>query len=99
MDDRATLDIRRERDLDRRSARARTGATYWRSLEEVAETPEFQEFLHREFPENASEWTDPVGRRSFLKLMSASLALAGVSALHGAARRSSSFPTCASRKR
>jgi len=56
------------------------GPKYWRSLESVAETPEFQEFLHREFPSNASEWNDPVGRRSFLKLMSASMALAGVSA-------------------
>jgi molybdopterin-containing oxidoreductase family iron-sulfur binding subunit len=56
------------------------GPQYWRSLESVAETPEFQEFLHREFPTNASEWTDPVGRRSFLKLMGASAALAGASA-------------------
>src|SRR6187397_1601235 len=56
------------------------GRTYWRSLEEVAVTPEFNEFLHREFPQNASDWLDPVGRRGFLKLMSASLALAGVSA-------------------
>jgi molybdopterin-containing oxidoreductase family iron-sulfur binding subunit len=56
------------------------GRTYWRSLEEVAETPEFKEFLHREFPQNASEWLDPVGRRGFLKLMGASMALAGVSA-------------------
>ena len=56
------------------------GPQYWRSLESVAETPEFQEFLHREFPANASEWVDPVGRRSFLKLMSASMALAGVGA-------------------
>ena len=56
------------------------GRDYWRSLESVSETPEFKEFLHREFPQNASEWLDPVGRRSFLKLMSASLALAGVSA-------------------
>ena len=46
----------------------------------MAETPEFKEFLHREFPQNASEWLDPVGRRGFLKLMGASLALAGVSA-------------------
>jgi MoCo/4Fe-4S cofactor protein with predicted Tat translocation signal len=52
----------------------------WRSLEAVAETPEFQEYLHREFPSNASEWLDPVGRRSFLKLMGASLALAGATA-------------------
>src|ERR1044072_7668148 len=56
------------------------GREYWRSLEAVAETSEFKEFLHREFPQNASEWLDPVGRRGFLKLMSASLALAGVSA-------------------
>ncbi len=56
------------------------GRTYWRSLEEVAETADFKEFLHREFPQNASEWLDPVGRRGFLKLMGASMALAGVSA-------------------
>src|SRR6187455_3394759 len=56
------------------------GREYWRSLDAVSETPEFKEFLHREFPQNASEWLDPVGRRGFLKLMSASLALAGVSA-------------------
>ena len=59
---------------------AERGREYWRSLESLAETPEFQSFLHREFPQNASEWLDPVGRRSFLKLMGASLALAGVSA-------------------
>ncbi|MGH9346762.1 MAG: TAT-variant-translocated molybdopterin oxidoreductase, partial [Vicinamibacterales bacterium] len=56
------------------------GREYWRSLEALAGTPEFHEYLHREFPENASEWLDPVGRRGFLKLMGASLALAGVSA-------------------
>src|SRR5688500_20411433 len=52
----------------------------WRSLDELAETPEFQDYLHREFPSNASEWLDPVGRRGFLKLMIASMALAGVAA-------------------
>src|SRR6188474_1835469 len=56
------------------------GREYWRSLEAVSETPEFKEFLHREFPQNASEWLDPVGRRGFLKLMGASLALAGATA-------------------
>jgi molybdopterin-containing oxidoreductase family iron-sulfur binding subunit len=50
----------------------------WRSLDELADTPEFRDYLHREFPSNASEWLDPVGRRDFLKLMSASMALAGV---------------------
>src|SRR5688500_15786768 len=56
------------------------GREYWRSLESLTETPEFKDFLHREFPQNASEWLDPFGRRNFLKLMGASLALAGVSA-------------------
>jgi MoCo/4Fe-4S cofactor protein with predicted Tat translocation signal len=56
------------------------GRFYWRSLGELADTPEFREYLHREFPEQASEWNDPKGRRQFLKLMSASLALAGVGA-------------------
>ena len=55
------------------------GPAYWRSLEELAETPEFVNYLHREFPENASEWQDENGRRNFLKLMGASLALAGLS--------------------
>jgi molybdopterin-containing oxidoreductase family iron-sulfur binding subunit len=62
----------------RERVRGTGGKTYWRSLEAAADTPEFQEYLHREFPQNATEWLDPVGRRSFLKLMSASLALAGV---------------------
>ena len=55
-----------------------TGRRYWRSLEEFLDTPEFQEMMHREFPEQASEWTDPVTRRRFLMLMGASLALAGL---------------------
>jgi molybdopterin-containing oxidoreductase family iron-sulfur binding subunit len=56
------------------------GRLYWRSIGELSDTPEFREYLHREFPEQASEWNDPKGRREFLKLMSASLALAGVGA-------------------
>ena len=69
--------------IDLQAVRAKLqqgGAQVWRSLDEVAETPEFKEYLHREFPSNASEWLDPVGRRGFLKLMSASMALAGVTA-------------------
>jgi len=54
------------------------GPLYWRSLEELAGTREFQEQLHREFPKGASEWLDPVSRRGFLKLMGASMALAGM---------------------
>ena len=56
------------------------GRLYWRSLGELADTTQFRDYLHREFPEQASQWNDPQGRRQFLKLMSASLALAGVSA-------------------
>ena len=56
------------------------GRAYWRSLDELADTPEFNEYLHREFPSQASEFNDPAGRRQFLKLMGASLALAGVGA-------------------
>ena len=55
------------------------GPEYWRSLEELAGSPEFQEMMHREFPKGASEWLDSVSRRGFLKLMGASLALAGMS--------------------
>ena len=70
--------------LDLETARARSqrpsGPEYWRSLEELAGNPEFQEMLHREFPKGASEWLDAVSRRGFLKLMGASLALAGMTA-------------------
>ena len=56
------------------------GPNYWRCLDEIAGTEGFQEFLHREFPRQASEWEDVEGRRNFLKLMGASLALAGLGA-------------------
>lgn len=51
----------------------------WRSLEEASGTPEFEEYLQREFPSQLAVWEDPVGRRAFLKLMAASLAFAGIS--------------------
>ncbi len=54
------------------------GRKYWRSLDDLAETPEFNQWLEREFPEGASEWTDPVSRRHFVKIMSASFLLAGL---------------------
>ncbi len=52
---------------------------YWRSLEELADSPIVEEFVRREFPLAAEEWTDPIERRTFLKIMGASLALAGLS--------------------
>jgi MoCo/4Fe-4S cofactor protein with predicted Tat translocation signal len=56
------------------------GETFWRSLEELAEGPEFRDYLEHEFPEQADTWADPVSRRKFLKLMGASFALAGLAA-------------------
>jgi MoCo/4Fe-4S cofactor protein with predicted Tat translocation signal len=68
--------------LDLASVRAEidkaSGPEYWRSLEELACSAEFQEALHREFPKGASEWVDTVSRRGFLKVMGASMALAGM---------------------
>ena len=55
-----------------------SGPEYWRSLEELAGSPAFQEALHREFPKGSSEWVDSVSRRGFLKVMGASMALAGM---------------------
>jgi molybdopterin-containing oxidoreductase family iron-sulfur binding subunit len=71
--------------LDLTTAQARLesakGRNYWRSLEELAGTAGFEEMLHREFPRQASEWdSGDEGRRNFLKLMGASLALGGLSA-------------------
>lgn len=57
-----------------------TGAKYWRSLDQLADTPEFQQWVEREFPSGASEFTDPVSRRHFVKIMSASFLLAGLGA-------------------
>ena len=56
-----------------------TGKKYWRSLDELADSPAFREFVSREYPEQAEEWNDPIERRTFMKLMGASLALAGLS--------------------
>jgi MoCo/4Fe-4S cofactor protein with predicted Tat translocation signal len=53
----------------------------WRSSGQLEDTPAFREWLDREFPQGAAEMADPAdaetSRRSFLKLMGASTALAG----------------------
>ena len=64
-----------------------TGRRYWRSLDELADTPEFKDWLHREFPKGASEFTDDVSRRHFLKIMSASFAFAGLAMAGAGCRR------------
>ena len=54
----------------------KSGRAYWRSLEEVAETPEFQAWVDDEFPNRASLMN--LDRRSLLKYMGASMMLAGL---------------------
>ncbi len=66
---------------------AATGRRYWRSLDELADTPEFKDWLHREFPQGASEFEDGVSRRHFVKIMSASFALAGLGVMGAGCRR------------
>jgi len=74
--------------LDLAAVRARLeasgGREYWRNLDELAGTPEFRELLDREFPRQAIGWSEDEsggeGRRNFLKIMGASLALAGLTA-------------------
>ena len=56
-----------------------TGKRYWRSLDEAAATPEFQEWVTREFPDGYAT-VDGTNRRTLLKLMGASFGLAGLTA-------------------
>jgi MoCo/4Fe-4S cofactor protein with predicted Tat translocation signal len=53
---------------------------WWRTLDELADDAGFREQLYNEFPSQIEAIADPVERRTFLKLMGASLALAGVTA-------------------
>ncbi len=77
-----------QKKLDLAGVRARLeearGREYWRSLEELADTPQFRELVDREFPRQAIGWSEDedhdAGRRNFLKLMGASLALGGLAA-------------------
>ena len=58
-----------------------TGRRFWKNLDELAATKEFNDLMAEEFPRQAmqGEWVDAVSRRGFLKVMGASLALAGLS--------------------
>jgi MoCo/4Fe-4S cofactor protein with predicted Tat translocation signal len=54
------------------------GPEYWRSLEELAQTPAFRELVERELPQHAGGLSEPFNRRQFLALLAASLGLAGL---------------------
>src|SRR5690349_19971246 len=64
-----------------------SGRHYWRSRDELADTPEFQQWVQREFPQGASEWSDPVSRRHFVKIMSASFLHGGFGLAGSGCRR------------
>jgi len=53
---------------------------YWRSSDELVSTEEFRTYVEDEFPNRRPDWNDPASRRRFLRLMGASIALAGASA-------------------
>jgi molybdopterin-containing oxidoreductase family iron-sulfur binding subunit len=74
---------------DRKGVRSGSGARrngapdklkYWRSVEELSQTPEFRAFVEDEFPNRTPDWNDAASRRKFLTLMGASIAFAGASA-------------------
>ncbi len=52
--------------------------TYWRSLAQIDDRPEYRAALEREFPEGASQLTERVTRREMIQLLGASLSLAGL---------------------
>jgi MoCo/4Fe-4S cofactor protein with predicted Tat translocation signal len=62
MSDEGQVPVRVE--LMRRRPGAEQGRALWRSLDELAQSDAFREVLEREFPEQASEWDDPEGRRA-----------------------------------
>ena len=58
---------------------SQNGKEYWRSIEEHADTPEFRDFITEEYPHEIERWDNSLSRRNFVKVMGASLALAGLS--------------------
>ncbi len=54
------------------------GKKYWRSLDEINQTPEFEQFLKNEFSEGTFDVPNGMSRRKFLSIMGASIALAGL---------------------
>ncbi len=79
----AALALAAGRDLPRLAG---TSGRVWRSLDEVADTGDFRDWIEKEFPRGASELNDDTTRRSFLKIMGASVALAGAATIPGCRR-------------
>src|SRR5438445_1896002 len=60
---------------------------FWRSLEELSRSDNFEEVLRDKFPRQAMALDQGVDRRDFVKLMSASVALAGLTACNRPAEK------------
>ncbi|MGE9271401.1 MAG: TAT-variant-translocated molybdopterin oxidoreductase, partial [Verrucomicrobiales bacterium] len=69
--------MKEEMDNEFKALEGKTGSGYWKSLDDLADTPAFQEWAEREFPQGASE-LQGFNRRHFMKIMAASFGLAGV---------------------
>jgi molybdopterin-containing oxidoreductase family iron-sulfur binding subunit len=65
---------------EKRNEQVSAGEQFWRSLNELEQSPEFEALLQQEFPRQAAPLGNFVSRRQFLRLMGASMALAGLSA-------------------
>ncbi|MCC6144336.1 MAG: TAT-variant-translocated molybdopterin oxidoreductase, partial [Candidatus Hydrogenedentes bacterium] len=77
-----SAEITQSKAVDYEALRARlaaeNGPAYWRSLDELAHLGEVNEAFHQEFPSTVTDTLDPVSRRNFVKLMGASMMLAGL---------------------
>ena len=71
--------VKSKADLGKMGARlaGKTGKTYWKSFDELAQTPEFEQWVEDEFPNRKSLLE--FDRRKFLTLGGAALGLAGLS--------------------
>ncbi len=63
------------------------GKRFWQSLEELAETPEFHDFLVNEFPRRPMKPGSEIGRRDVLKFACGVRGAGGTERLHQAAHR------------
>src|SRR5436305_4050623 len=69
------------------------GREYWRSLEELSRTDDFDAFFGQEFPQQAIALDKGVDRRDFVMLRGASVALAGLAACNRPAEKIGPYVT------
>ncbi len=64
----------------------KTGREYWRSLDDLADSPQFRELMSKEFADYAPEMITSPTRRGVMKVMAASMAMAGLAGIGGCRR-------------